>query len=202
MSDQPSQKKKFFRRRRYLIDWKPQLGVVFQIVGVLCGVCVIYALGVTFLMRNEALFEVGADRFRQALLEVNAVYLAVSAGIFSLLAIGLTHRFVGPAFAMRRAVEAMKKGDYSARLTLRRRDYLKELAASLSDLREQMRERDQVVADLERCLQENDIAAAKELVTRLKQPPVEEPEATDGKAEDADGTEKADAPAETEAAAT
>ena len=134
MSKQPTSKKKF-RRWRYIIDWRQQMGFTVEIVAVLCGVCVIYSVGVHYLLGNETLFQVSIDRFREVVLRVNAVYLAVSSGIFSLMAIGLTHRFVGPAFNMRRVLKAMIKGDFSREVHLRKRDYLKDLATENPNVR-------------------------------------------------------------------
>jgi methyl-accepting chemotaxis protein len=197
MSEQPTSKKRY-RRWRYIIDWRQQMGFTVEIVAVLCGVCVIYSVGVHYLLGNETLFQVSIDRFREVVLRVNAVYLAVSSGIFSLMAIGLTHRFVGPAFNMRRALKAMIKGDLSKRVHLRKRDYLKDLAAEINTLRDVLEERQQVVRDLERCLQENDLEAARELLTRLK---TETPAAEAAEGEKADATEEAKEPAETTPAA-
>ncbi|MHC4133395.1 MAG: hypothetical protein ACYTDU_07335 [Planctomycetota bacterium] len=192
MSKQPSSKKKF-RRWRYIIDWRQQMGFTVEIVAVLCGVCVIYSVGVHYLLGNETLFQVSIDRFREVVLRVNAVYLAVSSGIFSLMAIGLTHRFVGPAFNMRRVLKAMIKGDLSQKVHLRKRDYLKDLATEINTLRETLQERQQVVRDLDRCLQERDLDAARELVTRLK---LEAPAAKADEGEKADAAEEAKEPVE------
>jgi hypothetical protein len=194
MSEQATPKTRY-RRWRYIIDWRQQMGFTVEIVAVLCGVCVIYSVGVHYLLGNETLFKVSIDRFREVVLRVNAVYLAVSSGIFSLMAIGLTHRFVGPAFNMRRVLKGMIKGDYSKKIHLRKRDYLKDLAAEINNLRETLLEQQEVVRDLERCLQEKDLDAAKELLTRLKaESPVEEKADEDEKSET---TEKAEEPAET-----
>jgi Skp family chaperone for outer membrane proteins len=188
MSEQATPKKRY-RRWRYIIDWRQQMGFTVEIVAVLCGVCVIYSVGVHYLLGNESLFQVSIDRFREVVLRVNAVYLAVSSGIFSLMAIGLTHRFVGPAFNMRRVLKGMIKGDYSRKVHLRKRDYLKDLATEINTLREQLQEQQSAVRDLERCLQEKDYDAARELVARLK---LEAPE------EQADEGEQEEAPSATE----
>jgi methyl-accepting chemotaxis protein len=45
-----------------------------------------------------------------------------------------SHRLVGPTVALRREVEALKNGDYSARVTLRRNDAFLELADDLNEL--------------------------------------------------------------------
>jgi len=49
-------------------------------------------------------------------------------------AIVVLHRVVGPTVALRRQVEALKNGDYSARVTLRRHDSFSELADDLNEL--------------------------------------------------------------------
>lgn len=209
MSEQATPPKRK-RRWRYIIDWRQQMGFTVEIVAVLCGVCVIYSVGVHYLLGNESLFKVSIDRFREVVLRVNAVYLAVSSGIFSLMAIGLTHRFVGPAFNMRRVLKAMIKGDYRQKVHLRKRDYLKDLATEINTLREQLMEHQEAVRDLERCLEEKDYEAARELVTRLRlDPPVEEKtdegqqaeasetSETSEASETSESTEEAKEPAET-----
>lgn len=45
-----------------------------------------------------------------------------------------SHRMVGPTIALQRQVEALKNGDYSARVTLRRNDAFGELADDLNEL--------------------------------------------------------------------
>ena len=163
------------RRWHYLIDWKPQLGVVAEIVGVLCGVCVTFAVVVFLLVldRNDATVKLHPDEIWGFLLEVTAIFMVVSAVIFTLLAIAISHRFVGPALVLRRAVQAMIEGGHDRRVTLRPRDYLKPLAAKIDQLQEVLRgreaERQQIVADLHRCLEESDLAAAHELLARLQE---------------------------------
>ncbi len=49
-------------------------------------------------------------------------------------AIVILHRLVGPTVALRRQVEALKNGDYSARVSLRRNDAFSELADDLNEL--------------------------------------------------------------------
>jgi methyl-accepting chemotaxis protein len=49
-------------------------------------------------------------------------------------AIVMLHRLVGPTVALRRLIEALKNGDYSARVTLRRHDAFVQLADDLNEL--------------------------------------------------------------------
>jgi methyl-accepting chemotaxis protein len=45
-----------------------------------------------------------------------------------------SHRMVGPSVALRRHVEALKNGDFSARVALRRKDAFGDLAEDLNEL--------------------------------------------------------------------
>ena len=103
---------------------------------------------------------------------VIGAYMVISALIFGLLAITLTHRFVGPAQVIGRAIDAMMKGKYDSRLKLRKSDHLKDLAAAVERLRTQIRtsrtNRSQAFDDLTSCLAENDVEGATEIVQRLK----------------------------------
>lgn len=56
-------------------------------------------------------------------------------------AIVLTHRMVGPAVAIRRQIEALRRGDHSARVTLRKRDAFKDVARELNALAETLEKR-------------------------------------------------------------
>lgn len=170
MSEQASNKVRF-RRWRYLIDWRSQLGVAWEVLAVLTCAFLLYAVGILFLTGDEPLFEIAAEDFQTFFLIVNAAFLLVSAAIFGFLAIILTHRFVGPAYVIEKAIVAMGRGDNASRLKLRKRDHLKSLAAEVEKLRARLQaeeaERAEALADLERCLVEGDNAAARELCTRL-----------------------------------
>jgi hypothetical protein len=67
----------------------------------------------------------------------------------------------------------MQAGDYGDPIRLRRRDYLKALASEIDQLRcnllEEQRERRQMLENLERTLEEESLADARELIVRLKQ---------------------------------
>lgn len=179
MSRQAGNKPRF-RRWRYIIDWKTQLGSTSKILLVVTVLCSLYAAGTFFLTRDVPLFEMGPDQFRAFLIKIYAVYLLVSSAIFAVLAISLTHRFVGPAFVVERALKGIQKGDYTPRVKLRKGDHLQGLATTAQELRDFLQDREQqqqqVVEDLARCIEENDLEAAKELLTRLRAEPVQSPE--------------------------
>ena len=66
--------------------------------------------------------------------------------VFSLLAIlviviRLTHRYYGPIVAIERFVDALIRGNYDAKVVLRNKDELQELAAKLNELAVALRKR-------------------------------------------------------------
>jgi hypothetical protein len=66
---------------------------------------------------------------------------------------------------LEKALKGMRKGDYSKRMTLRKRDYLKSLSAEMQRLSLHMQEK---LGDVDRCLGEKDYEAAREIVARLR----------------------------------
>jgi len=160
------------RRRRYLVDAGLQVAIALQLLGVLAGIGLLYTVGLFVLPDESALGALAPAELRRVLLKANAIYFALGGAIICVLAILLTHRPAGPALVLRRAVEAMRRGDFDERLSLRRRDYFKPLAAALAELRADLLARDEerarALADLSRCLEEGDIEAARELVARLR----------------------------------
>ncbi|MHC4138065.1 MAG: hypothetical protein ACYS0K_24260 [Planctomycetota bacterium] len=171
-AQQPEQQRT--RRWRYIVDWKPQLTFVAEIVGVLCGVCIAFAV-VTFLLvldRNDATAKLRPEEVWGFLLQITAIFMVVSAVVFVLLSIAISHRFLGPALVIRRAVQAMIDGWYDRRFTLRRRDYLKPLAAKVEELADVLSAREdeqrQIIESLHECLDENELDAARALLERLQ----------------------------------
>jgi hypothetical protein len=148
-----------------------QWAVTLQILAALAGVAVLYAIGIYVLPGEEALEDLNAEETRAFLLRANLIYFILATGIIGTLAMLLMHRIAGPARVMRQAVEAMENGNYESRLSLRRFDYLKPLAASIANLRDDLRrqeaKRRELLKTLHRCLQENDFAAARELLVQL-----------------------------------
>jgi HAMP domain-containing protein len=157
-----------FQRRTFVVDWRLQATITVQLLGVLVGVGLLYTLAVMVLPGSERLQEMDGEEVRQTLLRANAVYFALGAAILGVIALLLTHRIAGPALVLKRAVDGMREGKYDHRLNLRRRDYLKDVAASLQGLAGDLKQRDQSMADLAACLDENDVTGAKEIVAKLR----------------------------------
>ncbi|MHC4547453.1 MAG: hypothetical protein ACYTEZ_01640, partial [Planctomycetota bacterium] len=171
MSDQAAPRQRI-RRRRYIVDWRLQLNVTAHLLGVLAGIALLHTLAVFVLPGPEALAAMDGEKVRQVLVRANVIYFTLACAILAVVALLLTHRIAGPAFVLERAIRSMRQGDFSQRIHLRQRDHLKPLAAALDQLRreigERERERSRILADLERCLQERDLDAARELMERLE----------------------------------
>jgi signal peptidase II len=158
---------KLLRRWRYLIDWRSQLGTALQIVAVLAGICLICAVAVKFVKSDEALEAMGSDEVRAFLYRVTAAQFLVSAATLAALAIFLTHRFAGPAYAIERALHALRDGKVDQQLHLRQRDYLKGMAAAVEELRQRETERRKQIADVRSCIAEGDADGAREIIAKL-----------------------------------
>ena len=85
----------------------------------------------------------------------------------------LTHKFVGPAYVFRRALEGMREGDYGRRLALRKSDYFQELAKEFVEVRDRWVARDRAVleglARIEACVAAGDDRQAAETVRSLRE---------------------------------
>ena len=160
-----------FRRRRYVVG-KLQWAITLRLLAVLVAVAVLYFLGVFVLPGENSLAEQSADQVRVTLLRANLIYFTLGCAVLAAVTLLLTHRVAGAAFSLKRSVRAMQAGDYSAPIRLRRRDYLKALAAEIDQLRcnllEEQRERRQMMEELELCVRENSLADARDLLVRLE----------------------------------
>ncbi len=159
---------KLFRRWRYVIDWRSQMGTAVQIVAVLAGICLICSVAIKFVKSDAALELRSGEGVRSFLYRVTAAQFLVSAATLAILAIYLTHRFAGPAFAIERAVRALLAGNTEQKLHLRERDYLKTLGAAIEDLRAKEEARAKHLHDLKQCLAEGDTSGAREVLERLQ----------------------------------
>ncbi len=167
-------KPKFFHRQ-YLLERGTQLPFALLILGVLVGLGTLYAGAVWFLADTHLMRDRSAGEVRTVLLLVHTGYGVIGGGILFISTLLLTHRFVGPSFVMRQAVAKMRRGDFTGRLNLRRRDYHKELAEELRQLRDELAERHDrrtlTLESLEACLAKGDVAGARILVAELREQP-------------------------------
>lgn len=160
-----------YKRTITVVDKQLQLSLALRLTAAMAGIAGLYAIALYVLPESGSLDRMSALETRQFFLYTNTIYFALATGILFTLALILTHRVAGAVFVIERAIRATIAGDYSQRLTLRERDYLKPLAATIRNWRDQLQETQgeqrQCIADLERCLAEGDTDAAKELVAKL-----------------------------------
>lgn len=157
---------KLIRRTKYLINGRLQLAVTFQLTYVMLAMGVIHALALS-LIPASTIYDMSGPEVLQVLMMATAAYFILTTAILWLLAIVSTNRIAGPVYVIREALIAMHKGDYSKRVSLRRRDHLKDVAATVADMQKQLRERDEKLRDLRSCLLEDDQKAALELLDQL-----------------------------------
>lgn len=171
MADPAQPPKRASIHRRYLIEPRSQLGFAGLVLCVLAGIGLLYASAVFFLADTDLLRDRSVGEMRTVLLLVHTAYFVVGGAILFVTVLLLTHRFVGPAYVMHRAVEGMRRGDYSARLRLRRRDCHRDLVAQLRLLRDEMAEREDAqqgtLERLDAYLAAGDAAGARALLQEL-----------------------------------
>jgi len=168
------------QRRTYLVDGRFQGRITLQLLSVLAGTALLYTLAVVLIPGTGALEQLDAAETRSLLLKANLIYFGLAASILAVLTLLLTHRIAGPARIIERAVRGIRARDYSHRLSLRRHDYLKSLAAEIAMLRAEVVAERAAVSDLTRCLAENDVDGAREILdglgaTKVASPPAAAP---------------------------
>ena len=159
------------RRRRYLIDGPSQCKVAISVVAVVLCIGLLDALAV-FVISDPSVR--GMERLvsvRWALFAVHGVALLLGGGFLFWITIKQTHRYVGPAFVMKRALSAMRTGDYGQRLSLRQTDYHGDLAEAIDALRSEIAARDvdnaRTLHRLQRGIDEGDDYAVRDALRAL-----------------------------------
>ena len=192
--------KRKYKRRITIVDKKLQFSLAITLTSVMTGMAGLYALAIYVLPSTGALERMNAQETRTFFLGINMVYFALATMILFTVALLLTHRIAGPAMVIERAVRSALQGDFSQRLSLRKRDHLRELADTISNWRDHLQssesEQRRCIADLERCMAESDMDAARELLQQLQATLVPQP----AEQADSEDAETAEAEADVEAA--
>ena len=157
--------------RRYLLDPRPQLTFALLVLTALGGIGLLYASAVYFLADTGLLGGRTVAEVRSFLLMIHTAYFVVGGAILFVTVVLLTHRFVGPAYVIQRAVEGMRRGDFSVRLELRKRDCHRAVVEQLGLLRDELAEREDARQKtgqrLERCLDAGDTTGARACLQQL-----------------------------------
>lgn len=136
-----------YRRRKLIVDREFQFRFLaiwlFILISVLLCVAIVF-------FSTRAIAEKGvqgqdADVLRQLewSLKLIGVLLICATIFFALYALLLSHRIAGPAYRLKQCMRAMIGGEHDFSVTLRKGDYLKDLAAALDELNQVMRAKDQ-----------------------------------------------------------
>lgn len=163
------------RRNRMIIDKPAQLAMAFTVTG-LTAAGIVVLMASMFVLPVDAYFDrvSGADMRRSLLIIMGAFFALTVIGI-TLSCVVLSHRFVGPAFVVRRALAAMAEGRYDERLALRSNDYLGDLADAARVLRDELISRDEKLEELQQAVDDGDMEAARDLVATLRKTTPSEP---------------------------
>ena len=144
------------RRKKYIIAYGFQFKYIgyillFLYVGALvAGYTVYYTTWVTLGEKLANVYPTGRLLyiFRSANMTL-LVRLLLITPLFVVIGVVLSHRIAGPIYRIGLYVEALKKGDYSRALALRKRDEFKPLAQKMSELcyvlREEREKKDQII---------------------------------------------------------
>ena len=170
MSDKKRKSRSWGRRRQYVIDKPVQIGVTGHLLAGLGGVALLCAAALYVFLGSQAV--PGLDPLMQFLIAANATYFILAAGILTLMTLLITHRFAGPAYVMQLAIRGMLEGDFSRRLSLRKKDYHKDLASDLAGLRQFWVDHEShqrlMLDELEVAVRTGDKGEAKRIVDRLR----------------------------------
>ncbi len=159
------------RRRTFVLDDPSQSTSILAVLGVL-GAGALFGAVAFFLLGQPNLLG------RSSVAEATPTLIAALVGCFIVaglvaapVVMRLTHRYVGPAYVMRRALRGMRLGDYGCRLTLRRHDFLKGLAREIethrSDIARRDVERARLLHRLRQMLDAGDVEGARAHLARL-----------------------------------
>jgi len=180
------------RRKNYVTDLRMQLSVSLSMVGMLVAVCSVYAVTLWLMSDWGSVSEEwSSNQATSIAMLVNGVFFMVALLSSIVVSIIATHRIAGPAMVNERAVRGLCEGDFEKRLTLREKDHLKSLAASVRELRTMMLEerkgQRRLHVQMECALGSGDTNLALELCRSLigepDPKPADNPEAVDASSE-------------------
>ena len=135
-----------FKRRQYLVDRAYQLRFVTQLFMGVLGIAVISSLiASVILWRQLYTPELGTTGpLVTGLVAVSAtllVELLLAIPLIFFLGIRQSHRLVGPMKRIKAALDAIGRGDFSQRITLRQGDALEDMAQAINKMAEALQQR-------------------------------------------------------------
>jgi len=171
---------KTYRRRKYFIDRRYQTKYIFLTIMLLIS----YTLTLMTMIFIPYVIDLasGGPLAQQAeaartLLDLHGrIWPGVFSAIllFSVLSVYISHQVAGPVYRIKKGIMAMVEGDLRTKITLRRRDDLKDLLECTDLLRDELlailsalRDDQALLVDCRRALEDGQ-DGAEEIVQRLK----------------------------------
>ncbi|HEU4420398.1 MAG TPA: hypothetical protein VFT55_15790 [Planctomycetota bacterium] len=129
------------QRRSFWVDEKWQSSIASHlIVSAMVVVALTQIIMIWFLSSGESPDEMSSGEWRLAAMSTSALQLVLLVGAMWRTAIRITHSVAGLAWVIERAVDAMCEGRFDSRLTLRKGDALKSLAAAVKRLSDRLQQ--------------------------------------------------------------
>ncbi len=152
----PRTERPSWRRRKVLVDKQLQFtyaGIYVITSGLLIAGFVTLNVLFYFLfrrmqaqaLRSGASIDLGNDFYFYAVINMVFVILVIIGMAFY--AIVHSHRIAGPAMRLRRSLTQLRQRDYRFHLQFRARDYLQDIAEHVNGLTDELRTRDQSIAE-------------------------------------------------------
>lgn len=135
-----------YHRTQYLVDTGYQIRFVTRLFAIVLAIAIVSSMLATALLwGNMYRPDLGLRSHLTSALIAIAVTLLIelllSIPIVFYLGIRQSHRIVGPINRIKRTLEAIGRGDFSQRITLREGDVLDDLAKAINQMAEQLEQR-------------------------------------------------------------
>ena len=167
MTEQVGKPAKRMRRHRYVVDFKQQSRITMPFFLAVIALGVLNALAHTVLIGFGNIHDMELSEATDLLLAVDFLFIMLVAATIAVTGLAVSNRISGPARALRNAVHALREGTLDRPIRIRSDDYLCKLASALEELRQDRVKDAETLRDLEACLEEGDVAAARELLFQL-----------------------------------
>jgi hypothetical protein len=158
------------RRRIFILDPSMRWPALVAIGGISA------AAGLLLWMRSvlfgESSANVSSDDLGRLALVWHGLYFVTALGAVVWYAVILSHRVAGPTRVIEHALEGILQNDFERRLTLRKKDQLKGIAAGVEQVARRIQfERDDLkafVQELSACLAREDVAGARRALASFR----------------------------------
>jgi methyl-accepting chemotaxis protein len=167
-SNPPSTRK---RRRIFVIDSAMRWPMGLTIAGVVAAGALLMVTRGQLVGAGEGSELTGAGIGRLALMW-QALYFVTALMLVVWYAVVVSHRVAGPTRVLRRALDGILEGDFGRRVSLRKKDHLKEIAEGIGKVANRMRlDREELRAfaqEIEACLSRDDVVAARDALASFR----------------------------------